>query len=280
MRGYALVALTLCVNLCTALPQAGGAEGVHAATFWQPPPRTTWYWQLQGTVPVTEPAQVYDIDGFNTVTATVGTLHAASVKVVCYMDAGTYESWRPDRYKFPNSVKGETVSGFANERWLDIRQTAILLPIMKARAGICRSRGFDAIEWDNIDGYSNDTGFNRSDNPSSYITPQDQITYDTDLAQIAHQLGLSVAFKNDVNQAGQLASHFDFAIDEQCFEYNECNLDINAFIAHNKAVFEVEYNPVAEPFPTFCPAANAGGLSSAFADVNLDGRLWETCWTQ
>ena len=252
----------------------------HAQGFWQPAPATTWYWQLQGTVPLTEPVAVYDVDGFNTITSTVTTLHNSGIKVVCYMDAGTWESFRPDANQFPSSVKGETLSGFPNERWLDIRQTSILLPIMQARARICQSKGFDAIEWDNIDGYSNDTGFNKSDNAGSYITAQDQITYDTDLASIAHGLGLSAAFKNDLNQASTLGPQFDFAIDEQCFQYKECSYDINAFIAHNKAVFEVEYNRIREPFPSFCPAANADKLSSVFADVNLDGKLWETCWTQ
>lgn len=288
MTRYALVVVSLALSLCGPLVHADNSRAApvsrvllgQAPAFWQPAPRTTWYWQLQGVVPLTEPVQVYDIDGFNNITATVTTLHNSGIKVVCYMDAGTYESWRPDHAKFPNSVKGETVSGFANERWLDIRQTSILLPIMQARAQICQSKGFDAIEWDNIDGYSNDTGFNKSDNPASYITAQDQITYNLDLAQIAHGLGLSVAFKNDVDQASQLQANFDFALDEQCFEFHECSKDINAFIANNKAVFEVEYNPVKEPFPSFCPAANSAGLSSVFADVNLDGKLWETCWTQ
>ena len=48
-------------------------------------------------------------------------LHQAGIKVVCYMDAGTYEPDRPDSASFPASLKGAAVQGWPGELWLDVR---------------------------------------------------------------------------------------------------------------------------------------------------------------
>ena len=60
---------------------------------------------------------------------------------ICYLSAGTFEPWRPDASLFPTYLKGKSVSGFGEEKWLDIRQLTILLPIMEARAQKCRDSG-------------------------------------------------------------------------------------------------------------------------------------------
>jgi hypothetical protein len=206
----------------------------------------------------------YDIDGFDNTAGTVSTLHARGIKAICYMDAGTWEDWRPDAGQFPSSVLG-AANGWPGERWLDIRRQSILDPIMEHRAQICKAKGFDAIEWDNVDGYTTTTGF-----PLSY---QDQLGYNRFLAGYTHALGMSVALKNDLDQIGDLRPSFDFSVDEQCFEHSECAL-LAPFIAENKAVFEVEYtgNPAQ-----FCPTARSMKLSAAKASINLDGSLWIPC---
>ncbi len=56
----------------------------------------SWYIQLSGTVDTTQPARVFDVDGFDTTAATVATLHAEGKLVVCYLDVGSVESYRPD----------------------------------------------------------------------------------------------------------------------------------------------------------------------------------------
>jgi hypothetical protein len=38
----------------------------------------------------------------------------------------------------------------------------------------------------------------------------------------AHKQGLSVGLKNDVEQIGALHSHFDWALNEECLDYDEC----------------------------------------------------------
>jgi hypothetical protein len=55
-------------------------------------------------------------------------------------------------------VIGNDYEGWPGEKWLDIRQIDQLAPIMRARLDACRAKGFDGIEPDNIDEYTNDTG--------------------------------------------------------------------------------------------------------------------------
>jgi len=71
-----------------------------------------------------------------------------------------------------------------------------------------------------------------------------------------------VGLKNDLNQIPDLLPAFDFAVNEQCFQYNECSLLV-PFIQANKPVFEVEYNRNPSQF---CPRPEACG-SARFAPI-------------
>ena len=51
---------------------------------------------------------VYDIDGFDNGAATVAALHARGAKVICYIDVGTSENWRPDAAAFPAALQGSS----------------------------------------------------------------------------------------------------------------------------------------------------------------------------
>ncbi len=164
------------------------------------PPAPTFYWQLQGKVRTTVPAAVYDVDGFETGAEEVAALHAHGKHVVCYIDVGTAENFRPDYHEFPNSVLGRS-NGWPGERWLDIRQLSVLEPIMAARLRMCEEKGFDALEPDNIEAFSNKSGFP--------ITAAEQLTYNEWVAEEAHSLGLAVLQKNDGEQAAELEPYFD-----------------------------------------------------------------------
>src|SRR6266576_2472902 len=101
-------------------------------TVWQPALNTIWQWQLTTPVDQTVNAQMYDIDMFDNDVSVVASLHAQGRKVICYISAGTFENWRPDAASFPAVVKGNAVSGWPGETWLDIRRLDILGPIMTA----------------------------------------------------------------------------------------------------------------------------------------------------
>jgi len=227
--------------------------------IWRPAPGTTWQWQLSELpVDATVDAAVYDIDLFDNDAAVVAKLHRQGRKVICYISAGTWEEWRSDVDSFPSGVLGRPVVGWKNERWLDIRQLDILAPIIERRMDACKAKGFDGIEPDNIDGFTNETGF-----PLTYT---DQLAFNRFLAAAAHARSLAVALKNDLEQAGELVDQYDFAINEQCFVYNTCDL-LTPFIQAGKAVFHVEYTlDTAE----FCPRATALGFSSMKKRLKLD----------
>jgi hypothetical protein len=122
---------------------------------------------------------------------------------------------------------------------------------------MCAAKGFDAVEADNVDGYTNATGFR--------LTAADQRAYNRLLATTAHSLGLAIGLKNDGGQVGDLQPVFDFAVDEQCFAYSECSL-YTPFVAAGKAVFDIEY---AGTPAKFCPKAAALGLTAVKKKLDL-----------
>ena len=231
-----------------------------AGKWWQPPPGTSWQWQLSGTIDTSLDVQMYDIDLFDTQQEVIDQLHAQGRVVVCYFSAGTYEDWRPDKDSFPVELLGNPLPEWPGERWLDIRQIDLLDPVMSARLDLAEQKNCDGVEPDNVDGYANDTGFPLSD--------ADQAAYNTWLAEHAHSRGLSVGLKNDLGQIADLLPYFDWALNEECFTYTECDL-LSPFVAAGKAVFGVEYelDPV-----DFCPQANT--LNFDFLKKNWELDAW------
>ena len=127
------------------------------------------------------------------------------------------------------------MDGWAGEKWLDISNIELLEPIMASRMDRAKAKGCDAIHPDNIDGYTNDTGFS--------LSYGDQIDYNKMLARLAHDRSMIIGLKNDVDQVQELEPYFDFAVNEQCHHYNEC-FTLAPFIDNAKPVFNAEYKAV------------------------------------
>ncbi len=245
---------------------AGRAEA-RTGPRWQPPASLTWYWQLQGPIANRVSAQAFDVDGFDTSAAEVARLHALGRRVICYIDVGTWENWRPDARHFRRWVLGRP-NGWPGERWLDIRATDVLGPIMAARLGMRAQKGFDAVEPDNIDGCTNDTGF--------HITAAEQLRYNIWIAEAAYRLGLAVFEKNDLGQVRELEPYFDGALEEQCNQYDECFL-LSPYLRAHKPVLDAEYD--GKLYPSFCRADARAGIMGALFDITLNGKLYRPCWT-
>ena len=259
MRLLGRIGATLAASVCAlAAPAAGDPPR------WIPPAAPTFYWQLQGRLDTSVPAAVYDVDGFETKTADVTALHAQGRRVVCYVDVGTAEDFRPDYAQFPKSVLGKS-NGWPGERWLDIRQLSVLEPIMAARLQMCSEKGFDAVEPDNIEAFSNKSGFP--------ITAAEQLTYNEWVAQQAHELGLAVLQKNDGEQAAELERRFDGALTEQCNQYSEC-ADFAPYLQAGKPVIDAEYRLKDS---RFCAADAALGIVGARFNKALNGKRFEPC---
>jgi hypothetical protein len=232
---------------------------------WKPDPASSWQWQLSDPqIDRSGQVDIYDIDLFESDPRTIAELQAGGSRVLCYLNAGAWEDWRPDSGQFPQQVLGLPYQGWPGESWLDIRQLELLGPILEARLDLCLKKGFDGVEPDNIDGYQNDTGFD--------LTYQDQLAYNLWLADQAHQRGLSIGLKNDSDQAGDLAPYFDFALTEDCFAENWCQ-DLAPFLEAGKAVFAAEYTDRmgANRFQNrVCPQAAELGISAILKHRSLD----------
>jgi hypothetical protein len=208
---------------------------------------------------------MYDIDPFNTDDIAnpanlIDALHKAGRKVICYFSAGSWEQWRDDAGQYPESVKGNALEGWPDEKWLDIRQLDILGPLIEARLDLAVSKGCDGVEPDNVDAFTNASGFP--------LTADDQLVFNTWLAQQAHARNLSIGLKNDIGQVRQLIDAFDWALNEQCFEYAECG-GLVPFVQAGKAVFGVEYNL---ELSEFCPQANALNFDWLRKNYDLDAQ--------
>ena len=228
---------------------------------WRPAVGTTWQYQLSEDLDLSVDAAVYDVDWQDTTAAQVAELHRSGRRVVCYVNAGAHEQWRPDADAYPADVLGKPLDGWPGERWVDVRRLDVLLPLLAARMDTCLTKGFDAVEPDNVDGYSNHSGFP--------LTATDQLAFNTAVAGLAHDRGLSVGLKNDVEQVAALEPVFDFAVNEECLAYDECAA-YRPFTDAGKAVLHVEYS---KPTAKLCEGVSPIRLSTIFKNLDLDAAL-------
>ncbi|MDP2902963.1 MAG: endo alpha-1,4 polygalactosaminidase [Methylovulum sp.] len=230
----------------------------NAAGWWKPTPATSWQIQLQGKINKSFNVKMYDIDLFDTPQSVIDNLHSRGIKVACYFNAGGFEEWRDDAGAFPAAVLGKALDNWPGERWLDIRRIGLLAPIMEARLNLAQEKLCDGVDPDNVDGYTNATGFP--------LTAEDQLDYNRWLSEEAHARGLAVGLKNDLDQIIGLVTHFDFAINEQCQQYQECDL-LTPFIMANKPVFEIEYKGNRNKV---CMAANRRNFDALMKRLDLN----------
>jgi endo-alpha-1,4-polygalactosaminidase (GH114 family) len=238
------------------------------SAWWRPEAGATWQWQLAGDkIDTSFDVDVYDLDAFETDADVVAALHAGGRRVVCYISVGSWEDWRPDAAEFPDDAIGSEYEGWEGERWLDIRRIDELAPVLGARMDLCKTKGFDGVEPDNIDGYLNETGFP--------LTADDQLAFNRWLAREAHARGLAIGLKNDADQAPELAADFDFALTEDCFDQGWCEL-LLPFLDIGKPVWDAEYTDTGITTAEFCPKALELGVQAILKNRELDAWM-ETC---
>ena len=271
-RGPSLIAAASLVAATSV-----GVAPAQAAGVWQPhvDPTFTWQWQITGTVDTNvTPAAMFDIDEQDAVPTTqtvtsglgkstwskgpnataIATLHGKNKIVICYLDSGAWESYRPDASLFPASVKGNS-TGWSGERWLDIRSPAWpkFAPLIWARMDLAKKIGCDGIEPDQNNPIGNNPGFP--------ITLADQKAWYIEVARQAHIRGLSVGQKNGVETTdADTAAAFDWNLNEECNQYEECDT-LQPFLSAHKLVLNVEYKGTVSATSGFCSKASALGIS-------------------
>ncbi|OUM70578.1 glycoside hydrolase family 114 protein, partial [Piromyces sp. E2] len=181
---------------------------------------------------------VIDIDLFDVDVKTIRRIHDLDMKVICYFSAGTYEPFRKESKGMLN-VEGLVRAKMKdwNENWLDFRLNDIK-PFMRDRLDLAKKKGCDGVEFDNIDAFTNVKWKDK-------LTAQDQLKYNRWLAQEAHSRDLAAGLKNCLELVKELVNDFDFAINEQCPDYNECQ-DYRPFLREDKAVFAAFYGLVTD----------------------------------
>jgi hypothetical protein len=245
---------------------------VTAGNWYRPSVNVTWQWQLDGTINTSYSVDLYDMDLFETPDAVFATLHARGARVLCYFSAGSGENGRPDYGQIPAEALGKALDGYPDERWLDIRRRAVL-DVMIARLDLAVRRGCDGVEPDNVTAYNNDTGFP--------ISETHQLAFNRHLANAAHERRLAIALKNDGDQVAQLVDYFDLELNEECHDYDECDV-LRPFLDKGKPVLNAEYSAnlgaAQARSATLCPQARASGLRTLILHKDLDDTFRVSCF--
>ena len=235
------------------------------ATLAQAAPN--WDWQLSEPIRVPQGVEIFDTDPDSVSARTIRRLNQRGVYTICYVSVGTVESYRDDVLAFPASVVGRTYGDWPDERFLDIRQLDVLLPIMQARFQRCKDMGFDAVEPDNMDVYDNESGFR--------LSRRDGVRYILALADMAHEMGLDIGQKNVPEITRQLVGKLDFIITEGCFADDWCG-EVAAYARAGKPVLAAEYTDTNVNWAAACAFARANNYSMILKDRDLTAAL-EIC---
>ena len=214
---------------------AMGIGHADAASAWAPPPANASF-DYQIGAPYPPPAGVTVVSRDHEAAAAPG------VYSICYVNAFQAQpdaaSWwktnHPDlllRDKFGKPV----VDGDWNEILLDYSTAAkrsALTTIVGGWIDQCAGKGFKGLEPDNLDAYTRSKGL---------LTQEQAIAYAGSLTTYAHRKGLAVGQKNtaDLSTAKARGIGFDFAVAEECADYNECQNYTATYGAH---VIVIEYS--------------------------------------
>jgi Glycoside-hydrolase family GH114 len=230
-----------------------------SAASWAPPTaNATFDYQIGG--PYTPPAGVTVVSRDHDASA------AAGLYNVCYVnafqaqteDASWWKTNHPDLLL--HDAKGNLVIDKDwNEILLDYSTAAKRAGLTTIAGGWidqCAGKGFQGVEPDNLDSYTRSTGL---------LTEAEAVAYATSLSTYAHGKGLAIAQKNDadLSTANAKKAGFDFAVAEECADYDECQ---NYTATYGNHVIVIEYTQ-----SKFTKACNSYGstLSIVLRDVDV-----------
>ena len=249
--------------------------------WWRPKAsdNLTWQWQLQGEINVTLPVDVYNVD-IEIPQDKLDQLIDRGIKVICYFSAGTVEYFRSDSRMFPQNIIGEQYEDLVDEQWVDYADIDALAPIMRARLDKCKSKGFHAVEIDNVDAHNYES---RDENgevvnigTNFKMTLDESIAYVRWLADEAHSRGLSIGLKNAEEMVPDVVDDVDWMLVEDCYYDSWCQY-ATGFIDANKPVFMAEYDYLVPDFAPACELAKSLGFSAIWREPSLSDGLYLAC---
>jgi hypothetical protein len=258
-------------NETAGTPPVVPTANTTASQLWQPKVGATWDYPISGSYDSTDPRgiDVIGIDLFDNNETVFYGLQANGAKVICYFSAGTSEDWRPDYKDFAPAVLGENLDAWPGERYVDIR-SEVVRNIMSKRLDLAADKGCGGVDPDNVDGYSENNGFN--------LTQEDAVDYINFLASSAQARNLSIGLKNVPELVPWVINLMQWAIVEECIKDKFC-YGFVPFIRQRKPVFNVEYpkkdrsNDKDVPqkvFDQVCDNVNTRGFSTIIKNLELD----------
>ncbi len=165
---------------------------------------------------------------------------------------------------FPASVLGSK-NGWPGEKWLDIRQTSVLLPIMESRVQKCVTVVTTGSSGTTSTATRTGTGFlSRLPIRSTTIRscePRAQVRLDGRAEERRRARRTSPPISTMPSTSSVSST-------------NECTNYTTYFVANSKAVFQVEHMGSTSKF---CPAANAANRNAILKSVNLFDTPYTPC---
>ncbi|KAH7268294.1 glycoside hydrolase superfamily [Fusarium solani] len=163
--------------------------------LWKPKVGTPWQIVLSEVIKIPKGGAknlkpnvpIYDVDLFENSKETFDALHKAGKYVICYFSAGSWENWRDDRKSFQKKDLGKTLSGWPDEKYVNINSPSVRA-IMAKRIKLAAEKGCDAIDPDNLDGYQADNGLG--------LTEANTISYVKFLSKEAAKYRITTGMKN------------------------------------------------------------------------------------
>ncbi len=239
-------------------------------SIFVPKPLSSFDIVLAGSVPETFDTDIVELDAFETTKTRVTQLHEAGKKVFAYLSVGSWEPYRPDSADFPSEIIGETYPGWEDEKFLNIQAIDKLAPIIRKRFDMIAQKGFDGIEADNIDSYTEDAD---DQNGTGFaLSLSDTKRFVDFLISEAHARGLSIGQKNAPELLEAYGVLFDWALLEDPF-YEKYAEIFRLYPQQNRAVFAISYTDHIDTAyfrETICPVAKTLRFTALLKNRNLD----------
>jgi hypothetical protein len=239
----------------------GGGSAAVAENPYVPASNVSWLVQLDGPVDITEPAELFYLDAELQDPADLAALHAQGRHYLCYLSAGSLESFRDDADEFPPGAVGNPLADFPREHWLDVSDPTVR-ELMARRVTALAAAGCDGVPPSSLAVHNADTGF--------ALSATDALDYARWLAERINAAGMSAGLSGPAEMTSELWRSFDFGLGIGCLEGTACR-EYQSFTQAKKPVLHIELgdeNSASE----ICNAAKALGFSPLISDSGFSGR--------